>query len=89
MNHKWKDDVCVKCGLRRERKEYKKPGMPYAVLGRDGCWYDKVPYTFGIGWHYGKRFGFERPPCPIELPNDERTASQQVMPQGDAAGLIK
>lgn len=76
MNHRWKDNVCQKCGLVRDRMEYKKAGLPYSVLGRDGCWYDKVPFTYGTAWYYGIKsgensvmgIGFERPPCPIELP---------------------
>jgi hypothetical protein len=70
-NHKWQNDECVRCGLKREKREYKKAGLPYSVLGRDGCWYDKVPYTFGTGYWYGETYKFERPDCPVELPNPE------------------
>lgn len=63
MNHKWQNDVCLRCGLTREKREYKKAGIPYSVLGRDGCWYDRVPYTFGTAYYYGEKYKFERPSC--------------------------
>jgi hypothetical protein len=63
MNHRWQNDVCVRCGLRREKRQYTKSGVPYSVLGRDGCFYDRIPYTFGTAYHYGDKHKFERPEC--------------------------
>jgi hypothetical protein len=64
-NHKWKNNICIKCGISRERKDFKRWQSTGSVLGRDGCWYDKHYYTFGTGWYYGKEYGFDRPQCAI------------------------
>jgi hypothetical protein len=62
-NHKWKDNVCIKCGLSRERKEYRQVQSTGSYLGKDGCFYDKHYYTYGTAWHYGSKYKFERPEC--------------------------
>jgi hypothetical protein len=85
VNHKWENNICVRCGIKRELREYRKPGLPYGVLGRDGCWYDKVPFTHGTAWHYGKPYGFERPNCPITN-RTHKSATQQVLNSNSVDG---
>lgn len=64
MRHKWKDNICVHCGLERQIKPYKKVvGTPYSVLGTDGVWFDRVNHVYGYGWWYGTENKFERPEC--------------------------
>ena len=62
MNHRWKDNICIHCGIKRERREYKKLVNTYSVLGRDGCFYDRPIYQYGTAWHYGET-KFKRPEC--------------------------
>ncbi len=62
MNHKWKDNKCLKCGIERQKKEYKRWQRSETVL-RDGVWVDKNIHTFGIAWHYGPEHKFIRPNC--------------------------
>lgn len=62
MNHKWNNNVCEKCGIKREKKEAKILLRTYSALGRDGCFYDKPVYDFRVLWHYGPT-RFERPDC--------------------------
>lgn len=65
MNHRWKDNVCVHCGIVRERKYWK---LLMAIT--DTQPYDH--YQRGVDWRYGipnedgvtvKSIGFERPDC--------------------------
>lgn len=65
MNHKWnKDNVCIKCGIVRERKEYKRWQRVQGVLIH-GVWEDKHFYTYGVAWHYGPEHKFDRPECNV------------------------
>jgi hypothetical protein len=68
-NHKWSDNVCTKCGISRERKEYRKWQRSYTYLSKSGVWEDRDVYTFGTAWHYGKGYGFKRPQCAIVMMN--------------------
>jgi hypothetical protein len=63
MNHKWKDNTCIHCGITRERKEYKRVTRTYSKLGRDGVFYDVPVYEYGAAWWYGKEHKFKRPEC--------------------------
>jgi hypothetical protein len=74
MNHKWQNDACVKCGLKREKKEYRKWQRCYTALSRSGVWEDRHVYTYGIGWHYGEPYGFERPQCALVAFSSDKNA---------------
>lgn len=64
MNHKWKDNVCVNCGLNRIKRSWRRR---MAIVG------SKDYYQYGSNWWYGfthedckslvKSIGFERPDC--------------------------
>jgi len=62
-NHKWKDNVCVNCGIRREKKEYKRWKSCGTYLSRNGIWEERTHYDYGIKWHYGAEHKFIRPNC--------------------------
>jgi hypothetical protein len=72
MNHKWKDNVCVNCGLHRMIREYRKVVRTYSKL-RNGVWEDVPIYQYGKKYWYGtqheevkslvRSIGFERPDC--------------------------
>jgi hypothetical protein len=69
MNHKWKDNVCVNCGIVRERKSWK---LLMAQIG------SKDYYKYGSGYYYGLPqdkvlvygLGFKRPDCDKEKMNE-------------------
>lgn len=63
MNHRWKDNKCIRCGIVRERKEYKKLLRTYSKLCSDGCFHDIPIWGYGIGWWYGDSHEFNRPHC--------------------------
>jgi len=73
MNHKWKDNVCVNCGIERTKKDYRQVVSTYSKLGNDGCFHDVPVYRYGKAWCYGRpheldkdvivTIGFERPSC--------------------------
>lgn len=64
-NHKWnKENTCLNCGVHRERKDYKRWLRTETVL-RNGVWEDRTVYAYGTMWHYGKKYGFERPHCEL------------------------
>lgn len=64
MNHKWKDNVCVNCGIYRTRQSWK---LLMAIEG------GKNYYKYGRSWFYAmphkdnnvlaKAIGFDRPEC--------------------------
>jgi hypothetical protein len=62
MNHKWIDNTCQKCGLKREKKEFKRWQRSETVLV-NGVWQDRNIHTYGAAWHYGSEHKFERPNC--------------------------
>lgn len=64
-NHKWKDNVCVNCGIKRERKEYRRWQRSETYLSRAGVWEDRTIYTYGTAWYYGEKYRFERPQCEL------------------------
>jgi len=73
MNHKWNDDQCVHCGIKRVKREGVRFKGTYSKLGRDGCWYDVPIKEYFIGWLYSLNTGdvtFERPDCVRK--NDDR-----------------
>jgi hypothetical protein len=55
-NHKWKDNVCVKCGLHRILKKWSRC---MAIVNHPP--YDVMAY--GKDWWYGKDHRFNRPNC--------------------------
>jgi hypothetical protein len=65
MNHRWKDNVCTRCGIARVRRSWKL----LMAITPDG----KNHYKYGTAWWYGtpnsnvkcliKSIGFERPEC--------------------------
>lgn len=56
MNHKWKDNTCVNCGLKREKKSWK---LLMCIVNHPP--YDV--YKYGKNWWYGKENQFIRPDC--------------------------
>lgn len=62
MNHKWENNKCVKCGIERQKKEYRSWQRVETIL-INGVWEDKHFYTYGIKWYYGNENKFERPNC--------------------------
>lgn len=73
MNHKWNDDQCVHCGIKRVKREGVRFKGTYSKLGHDGCWYDVPIKEYFIGWLYSLNTGdvtFERPDCVRK--NDDR-----------------
>lgn len=61
-NHKWNSEgVCKRCGLKREKKQYRRAVNSRSVL-KNGVFEDVPVYQYGTAWHYGEA-KFERPPC--------------------------
>lgn len=69
MNHKWVDNKCQKCGIKRERKEFKRWQRSETVLV-NGVWQDRTIHTYGTAWHYGIAYKFNRPNCNSEPLSD-------------------
>lgn len=64
MNHRWKDNQCIRCGITREKREAKvRVGFPYSVLDRHGVWVDRQRYDYRWLWWYGDKYKFDRPDC--------------------------
>lgn len=63
-NHKWQNDVCLNCGVKREMKDFKRWQRVEGVL-RNGVWEDKHFFTYGIKFWYGEKYRFERPQCEL------------------------
>lgn len=65
-NHKWQDNVCVKCKILREREEKKTFVRDRSVLIH-GVWEDRPVFRYDMAWSYtdmfGNKIGFERPSC--------------------------
>jgi hypothetical protein len=53
MNHRWKDNTCIHCGVKRDKKTWK---LHMAIVG------NRDYYQYGNDWHYGQT-GFKRPDC--------------------------
>jgi len=66
MNHKWKDNVCVRCGIARKRKGWK---LLMAITNHPP--YNH--YIYGNDWHYGKEHGFKRPDCITPTKPEDKT----------------
>ncbi len=65
VRHRWKDDVCVNCGVKRSRAERKKFVRDRSVL-INGVWEDSPVFKYDISWLYwkdDKKGTFERPDC--------------------------
>lgn len=73
MNHKWKNNVCIRCGVGRMKVSYKKWVRTYSKLV-NGVFEDRDVYQYGRAWWYGKPVdpnvdhlfnstGFDRPDC--------------------------
>lgn len=65
MNHRWANNICINCGVTRERKDYRKLVNTYTVLS-NGVWEDRPVYQYGTGWWYGEVNKFNRPDCKKE-----------------------
>jgi hypothetical protein len=59
MNHKWENNVCVNCGLTRERRYWKQ----LMAIVNHPPW---EAYRTGVSYWYGNRYKFNRPSCPID-----------------------
>lgn len=63
MNHRWKDDQCIHCGIKRKRKSWKL----LMAISEDGF---KNYYRYGKNWWYSsddfKTGTFQRPDCKTE-----------------------
>lgn len=62
MNHSWKDNICTRCGVKREKKKAKVLKQIVPFLSRYGIWEDWEIYDYKTMWHYGSS-GFTRPDC--------------------------
>ena len=67
MNHKWKNNVCVRCGIQRKAKRARKVIYLYPMLDGAGNMYDKPATKVMKLWNYGTEHGFQRPDCPDEI----------------------
>lgn len=56
MNHKWENNTCVNCGIKRKRKYWK---LLMAITNEPP--YDH--YLTGTDWWYGNKHQFKRPIC--------------------------
>jgi hypothetical protein len=67
IKHKWKEDKCIHCGIRRERKETRVFVRTVSYLSRSGIFEDKNIYEERMRYHYydldGQGFGVDRPDC--------------------------
>lgn len=62
MNHRWINNKCSKCGVERQKKEFKRWQRSETILV-NGVWQDRNIHTYGTAWHYGEQYKFERPDC--------------------------
>jgi len=62
IQHKWANDICQRCGTKREYREKATYQRTMGVL-RHGVWEDKHIYTYHMRYHYGDPHGFDRPDC--------------------------
>lgn len=59
LNHKWKNDKCLRCGLERKRKTVKRR---MAIVNHPP--YDVYKYeTFWVYYHFIEGWKFDRPDC--------------------------
>lgn len=56
MNHRWKDNTCIHCGLTRERKTQK---LLMAITNNPPFNH----YRYEVKWWYGEYLGYNRPDC--------------------------
>lgn len=71
MNHKWEDDICTKCGCKRE-KRLRLVNIT-SRLNRHGVWVDALIYADYPEWAFsftGTQWQFKRPKCVRK--NDDR-----------------
>jgi hypothetical protein len=65
--HKWKDDICVHCGVVRVKKNWTQVIGTRSIL-RHGVFEDVPVHKIGRDFWYsnnGNEYGFERPNCLI------------------------
>lgn len=55
-NHKWKNNICVNCGISRVKKKW---SLLMAIVNHPP-W---DVYKYGSDWWYGDKDGFKRPDC--------------------------
>jgi hypothetical protein len=75
MNHKWIDDQCSACGLKR-KKAYRWLRTS-SYLSRAGIWEDRQIYSDYAEWAFsfnGKAWQFDRPDCQKDLKRVSVTA---------------
>lgn len=70
MNHRWKDNKCIHCGIKRQRKEWRRKHFYSGV--RHGIWQDIPFYKYGIGYYYGDTHKFKRPDCVKPVTNTKQ-----------------
>lgn len=68
MNHKWKNNNCVNCGITRIKKGWKllmaiSDHPPYNHFKYGNSWFYGIPYK--ENQNVVKSIGFERPECKI------------------------
>lgn len=56
MNHRWKDNTCIHCGITRKRKYWR---LLMAIVNHPP-W---EAYLTGTDWWYGEKHKFQRPEC--------------------------
>lgn len=62
MNHRWENDTCIKCGLKRQKQIRQRYVYSTSVL-RNGVWENKDVFDIRFEWHYGDPHQFDRPDC--------------------------
>lgn len=75
IKHSWKDDVCCKCGIKRERRDRQVLDHTYTKLGRDGVWYDQPVWTLQSAYAYsfdGDKWSFNRPDCVLKTGREQQ-----------------
>ncbi len=67
MNHKWDNDTCRSCGIKREKRESTIILRTHSRLSRSGIFEDVPVYDTRMRWHYfdldGQGIGIHRPDC--------------------------
>lgn len=74
MNHKWINNVCTRCGIKRTKRRHKQVLFLYPVLTPTGEMYDKPATKVVQMYHYSNGHRFKRPDCPDELWNKKKAA---------------
>jgi hypothetical protein len=66
MNHKWHNNTCAHCGLKRKMKS-RKMYYTYPLLDPQGNFYNATTCQTAQRYYYGKEHGFNRPDCPEDI----------------------